>query len=68
MLVSPAAGAVGVIGVVIAAVLDPGGGGICVEGADVACTGPVVGTVVSWLVDMVQRFRVVIVVGWAFSQ
>ena len=47
MLVSPAAGAVGVTGVVIATVFDPGGGGICVDGADVACAGPVVGTVVS---------------------
>ena len=47
MLVSPVAGVVGETGVMVTVVLDPGGGGICVDGADVACAGPVAGTVVS---------------------
>jgi len=51
VLVSPTtkvAGETGVVVTVVAVVVfDPGGGGMDVDGAVAACTGPVAGTVVS---------------------
>jgi len=51
VLVSPTAKVAGEAGVMVTVVavvvFDPGGGGIGVDGASAACTGPVAGTVVS---------------------
>ena len=46
-LVFSVAGAIGETGTVVTVMLDPGGGGIWVDGVGEVCAGPVAGTVVS---------------------